>query len=443
MSVQRGNRSAIAVLLFLMGLFSSIQFYFFGRIAISEFVVFLLAPIVFVMDLNTLRRDGFMPLLVLALMSVIGTVLSGWHNHTPMPLLMRGFATMYALFAIPVVVHRFLRWDLNGLKWLLLGTAISQVARIFVGVGSDEIDLGEGVLSSAELAIMIYFGGLFTLPAFFFYFQSPTWLTIAAYMFPTVYVVINSSSGRSALMVTLVAVFMLGYVHRNVARMRMLKKRLMLLASLGFSLAFCLAAGYKFAAKNGYLNERAQKKYEAQTKGGTKNGPLAMLMAGRGEFFIGLFACLDNPIWGLGAWATDVNNYTEQFLSKYGDQEDAEKVYAAREWAARGGRMPGLPCHSMILQNWVYCGILGAFFWPYVFVLMLRLFRRYIDAVPQWFGYLAILLPNYLWAILFSPIGGRFALGIFLAVILMAIAVGKGKMRLPAHMAIEAWRHNK
>lgn len=178
----------------------------------------------------------------------------------------------------------------------------------------------------------------------------------------------------------------------------------------------------------------ARIKYEQQTKNGTS--VVQVLIRGRAEAFCGLYAALDNPIWGFGPWAEDKNEYWARFLEKFGSQEDAVEYYKYKLYEAQKGRslVGMLPCHSMIMQFWVWYGIFGLLYWLYVLWAFFRYFRRELDTVPQWFGYLAGGMPAILWNVFFSPFGNRVMYTTFVVAILMVHAIRKGSVRLPASM---------
>ena len=68
-------------------------------------------------------------------------------------------------------------------------------------------------------------------------------------------------------------------------------------------------------AKENILSEEALRKYEMQTKEG--EGIVNLVVSGRMESFVAIPACFDNPIWGYGPWAIDMDGYYENFLQKY------------------------------------------------------------------------------------------------------------------------------
>ena len=91
------NRS-LDLLMFLTGLFAMTEVYVGGFSAISELVIFMVAPFVFINDLPCLKRDGFMPLVWLLFLTICGCVLASILNHTAFPSLARGLAALYGLF---------------------------------------------------------------------------------------------------------------------------------------------------------------------------------------------------------------------------------------------------------------------------------------------------------------------------------------------------------
>lgn len=438
----KNNRQALAAM-FLLGLFSETHVNIVGFIAISELFVFLVAPLIFMVDYHLLRRDGFMPVIILSVLSCIGCVISSIHNNTPLPLLYRGFASAYSLFAIPVVMHHFLRKDLNGLKWYLIGAAISSVITIFAlrnGVEAQAIEK----TGQWELSFLAHWGATLSLPLQAFYLQCPTLITVIFFLIPPIWTIVTTTTGRSSILTASITLFLVLFVRRRWRNISKLKAHVFMIGMVGFFIAISLSSGYKLAAQRGLLNERAQNKYETQVK--TGGSPLALLMAGRGEFFIGLLAAFDEPFWGHGPWALDKKGYYQDFLKRYGDEEDFRKynegqIYMARVYGGTGYNR--LPVHSMIVGNWVYFGILGLPYWIYILIKIFSVLRRYLDAVPQWFGVLANMIPGLVWNIFFSPLGGRTSLGLYITIIMLVTAVGRRLIPLPEDMCFEAMKYDR
>ena len=144
--------------LFLLGAFSATQVRLIGSIGISEIVICLAAPFIFISDYHLLRRDGFLAVSWLGLSVVAGCVIACVVNNTPFAAAIRGIATPYVLFSTIVIGHRLVRRCPMGIKWFYLGVAISVVVNVFVfqtatelsiyGGGETGIDAAEGIMSS-------------------------------------------------------------------------------------------------------------------------------------------------------------------------------------------------------------------------------------------------------------------------------------------------------
>ena len=206
--------------------------------------------------------------------------------------------------------------------------------------------------------------------------------------------------------------------------------------------AMGIMSAYKEAATSGLLGERALAKYEGQMRGRKSSNILTLLMAGRGEFFVGLYACVKKPILGYGPWAIDKDGFYDDFILKYGDIEDVEKFDKQRQWEIKHGfiRQGFIPSHSYIISFWLWYGIAGLLFWLYVLFQYIRYFKKDLATVPQWFGPLGVFAAPFLWNFFFSPLGSRVLTGIFIVLIMMTRAVRMGTVRLPSEMIIEIQR---
>lgn len=435
--------------LLLIGMFSMTQISVVGSIGISELFCFLLAPMLFLFDYQALRHDGFMPAVVLSLLAIVGCCISSAVNHSPQPAFLRGFAATYSVFAFLVVHHRLLRNNLGGLKWFLLGVCLSNVINVFVFQRAVETYVVGGVASSEAKAAAVVSGVLFwlnrvgpflTLPARGWYLQTPTIIAVGSAMIMPIYTMATTDTGRSATAVAAGAVLLLVIARRKISAMRAIQRHFLLLAIAGLVLCVLLKDGYKFLAENGYLNERAARKYEGQMMGRSKKDLVGMLLGGRTEFFGGIYAAAKNPLVGYGPWAVDTEGIYRDFVARYGDWEDAEKFQREFLWNMQMGRYGLLPAHSHIVGFWVHYGILGGVFWIYVLWLIYKLLRRNLVAIPQWYGFFAFTACSALWDIFFSPYSQRVGMPFFIVALLIADAVRCGKIRLPPLMADEITR---
>ena len=199
-------------------------------------------------------------------------------------------------------------------------------------------------------------------------------------------------------------------------------------------------AAYKFFALNGYLGEHARNKYIGQTKQG--DSILHLLMAGRSEFFVGMRAVIDTPIFGFGVNAEDKKGYWGDFIAKYGDYDDYQSYLKAIARNERMGFRPRIPVHSHIVDFWGRSGLPGLIFSIYLLWLVYVFFKRYAAAIPQWYGFFACTIPSLMWGFFFSPYGHGAGRPLLFTCLLIAKAVGDRKLMLPRDFELEARRHD-
>ena len=430
-------------LIFLIASFSMTQVRIIGSIGVSELIIFLVAPFVYIQDLPMLRRHGFSTAINLAWLACLGCVISSIYNHTYLLNALRGVAACYALVAIPVVLHRLLWNNLDGFKWFILGVCVSGILTLFgMRTGVEEAMVERlGDATESELYFGRHFASFFTLPLYIFYFKTPTIIAVLCAMFPSVLTIATTSTGRSQIMTSFAGILLVLFINKKVINMERVKRCFWILAIGGLCFVSLLAAAYKVAAKSGVLNEKAQKKYESQ-QGDSKGGALSLIMHGRSEFFIALFACCDEPIFGFGPWPVDRRGYTTDFLAKYGDSEAYENLLEHRKnLNALGITEFLLPGHSHLMTHWLCYGILGLPYWIYILYLMFKVMRKHLSAIPQWCGYFVMAIPGSIWNVFFSPLSGRVETSFFIVCLLLAIAVGEGRIALSVKMQREANGH--
>lgn len=441
-------------LLLALGIFSHTQIYWFGAMGISELIVFLVAPFLFMKNYAILRREGFLTLIFLVWLSFAGCLISIWINGIPFKDAIRGLMANYGLFAAIVVFHSLLRNNLMGVKWFLLGVAISLVISTFVFQGASELyKYGEGQVGAAASEGIINsplfwtarIGSFWILPCSGWYFSTPqfwNWFSMGAW--GIVSIMISKGSGRSAALTMLASGLLIFLCGKSQKKILSVSRHMGRLVLIGVIFIFVFTTVYRYTAASGILGEEAQQKYERQVKGA--KSPLAVLMSGRSEFFVGIYACLRKPIFGYGPWPWDKEHLYEDWLNKYGTEEATEEYYKylydslKRGW---GERLHLIPSHSVIVQFWLWYGIAGLMLWMYVLYKFWRYIRYDMYAVPQCVGYIVGWLPMYVWNILFSPFGGRLEYGAFISAILLCAAVNKGIVRLPNEMLAEIDWHNR
>lgn len=440
--------NASNIFLFLIGLFSMTQVRIIGAIGLSEIPIFLCAPFLFLADFNILRRQGFMPLLSLILLTCLGCIVSSLHNHTYYVNAIKGFATPYSMFAVTVVLNHLLKDNLEGMKWLLVGSAFTLILNVFIlpmdaevqafAEGATGFAAGKIIAESSTIFWISRIRPLITLPIAAWYTKTPLWYSIGALMAFIAFALISSSSGRSTALWCVLAVTLILICRKSRASMVAVKRHVILALVCVAVMASVFSAIYKYGAEQYWFGEVAYEKYRRQSKSGS--GVLRLLMSGRAETFIGFFACLDKPVLGHGPWAIDTKDYIENFLRDYGDYEDYQNLVHTRVyWGSLGySVVKVIPGHSHIVTFWLWYGIFGLLLWLYVLWLIYKYFTKYLDVVPQWFGYFAVTISASLWGIFFSPYSQRILFPLLFCALIYVRNVANRKMNLPPEMLREA-----
>ena len=426
--------------LFLIGLGSLTQIKIGFSIGISEIFVYLAAPVLFMRNFAMLKRDGMMTLLFLGLLVNVMNVVSGLANHIPIYFYFKGFATTYPLLAFPVVLHHLLTKNPLGHRWLLLGVAFSNIVNIFMFQTSFETtQYAQGAEGTAAVeAIMsgpIFWIGRLSnfirLPTAGWFWETPLMYTYLAPLGLAAFSMLTSASGRSAALGSIGILFIALFCGKSRSRMNRFGRNIWLIIVLAVVGIFIAHGAYRFAATHGILGEKAQAKYETQTKG--EGGILKLLMGGRGEFFIGFLEALNKPWVGHGPWAMDNGESTVEFLVKYGDAEDYEHVMKSIRYREGQGmsNLSYIPAHSHIAGFFLWFGIIGLIYWLYVLYAMFRYMHKEMSSAPHWFGVLALATPSFLWTLFFSGFGYRIITMPYVVILFMAHAYYTGAKSLP------------
>ena len=421
------NTKSRSLLLFLIGLFSQTQIRIVGSIGISEFFIFLMAPMVLIGSYGILKREKITPILNLLFLAMVGCAISCLANKTPILAVLRGFAAPYGFFASIVVFYVILRRSPLSFKWYLLGVSISFVVCTFYFQQAVETTMADsaGYGDSAEKIMEgpIYWigrlGGFVMWPIQGMYLQCPLLYSVIASFIFGAWSMLTSASGRSAALLAVASSVFILIGQKSRHSMANIQRYFFPLILGGVFFVFLFKTVYTKAAGSGVLGESAQTKLESQTRG--KTDMLSILMGGRIQVFIGGYACFKRPFLGYGPWAIDDEDITDEFMRKYGNAEDYEQMLKTRGDYARLGfvRHHLLPAHSAIIGWWLWYGILGLPVWFYVLYLMYDTVRHRISSVPAFFGLFATMLPSNIWGLFFSPFGSRMAWAFFVTMLLI------------------------
>lgn len=393
-------------LLFLIGCFSKTHITLIGSLGISEVFILLFAPIIFIRNVNLFRREKVMTLINLAFFWFVGAFISDLAIGSPFPVAIRGIAHPLMLLSSIICIYPLLRKDLDGLKWIILGFAFSEIISIFAFQShlSGGIEAGSAEAIDKVVGYKLFWVGKATaigeLPIKGWYFEMPG---IYSKFVPLGLATFALASGaRSEFLAQMVSWILLMMGGKNIRRIQNMGRRTVYLLLALMVLGPVAKTIYKTAAKSGWMGESEEKKLEVQTK--TGDSALKLIMSGRSDFFVSLLAALDRPILGWGSHAIDYNDYYADFLRRFGDAEDAQK-YELQLQMSNGVHF--LPMHSHVTGFWAWHGIMGLVFWLYALWLITATLMKRIGVYPPYFGYLALVIPIMVWHILFSPFGLR------------------------------------
>jgi hypothetical protein len=183
------------------------------------------------------------------------------------------------------------------------------------------------------------------------------------------------------------------------------------------------AAGYAYAAEQGWLGTASVTKYESQSA-----GKYGVFVGGRADVLVSGQAIADSPVIGHGSWAKDwkYQNLLSARLAELGYPDQGAPSEAQ-----------GLiPSHSYVLGAWIEGGVLGALFWGWITLTTVRAMRRTYGLNEPLAPMVAFVTLTLLWSVLFSPFGAQERLyAAFFIVVILAFA-GLGPRR-SAHR--DAW----
>ena len=449
-SVIRKKSKWAAFGLFLIGTFSVTQIKVGFSIGISEIFVYATAPFLFFHNFRLLKQHGMLFFIYLGIAVSVACVISGLYNNMPIFMICKGLASTYPLFAFTVVLHHLLIKNMTGHKWLFLGLALSMVINVFAFHTSFEYEMyAKGTADAAESIAsgpIFWIGRLsrfLSLPYMGWYLQTPTVYSMFAPVGLAIFAMVTSESGRAAALGAMGACFIAFLGGKTRRSMQRFARNFWAIAIFGMIAVFTFKAAYDYMGVNGLLNERALNKFEEQTSDG--KGILHLLMSGRSEVFVGAMAALDKPWIGHGPWAIDDGGYRKKFLSKYGNDED----YRFFEGMQAHYRKLGIyyatyiPAHSHIVSFWLWFGVVGLFYWVYVFYAIIRFLRKEVAAIPQWFGVLAMGAPAMLWHLCFSGFGYRIMTLPYVVMLIMAHNIYKGRIKIPVEMEEEINKYER
>jgi hypothetical protein len=343
--------------------------------------------------------------MILSALWLGSAIFTDYLHGTELPLAMRGAARPIFLGASMFVAYQFLRPNPRAVAWFYLGHMLSNIISMYV-FKPGAIDITEqlaginitgkfesqgiGIIQAIVPCLLIWQGS-----------QFPMLAGAVSAAFGLLCVFLGSRSAGGCMFVSGVAIIAAyRLLPVEAGRFRLTMRSMILLVLVGGIGVFGFSELYKTAAMKGWLGETASAKYFQQTQ-----NRFGLLAGGRMEFVGGVLAVIDSPLIGHGSWPTD----TKGFFLQATELANADMDPGTYEYLALG--VSRIPSHSQILEAWVEHGFLAVLFWWYIIWLLVRCSLRGVFSQPDLFPAAVFLLMGKWWDMLFSPAGGRVALG--------------------------------
>jgi hypothetical protein len=227
--------------------------------------------------------------------------------------------------------------------------------------------------------------------------------------------------GRSSFLCYMISASIMVMVGRKRGQIKLAANKMISVMIFIVCVTFGAKVIYEAAVSRNLLGEEELSKYEKQAQ--SKIG----LLSGRSHFISVFYAVCDSPILGHGSWALDEKGFEVRAMEWMEDEEGLERYY-------KTGRIGHIKGHSHIWAAWTWHGVLGAAFWVYVLTIMWRTLSKRMGVVPELFGYFALSIPSFAWAIFFSPFGDRVLLCFTCALCLLIRRIDEVQKRTMAQM---------
>jgi hypothetical protein len=401
---------------FLLGLGTRLQIQVIGYLPFTEIFLLLAVPFYLpkIQSSGALRRTGWcVPLLLIWLLSLM---VSDLYRGTLWSLAARGIARI----VIFVIAIPFFTWFLRSgcydkVLWWTIGTLPSFALSGFIFRGGVH-EGREMVYGTADIKYDTHWGGVLgiavTIACLLIYKRSH----VLCYLINVglgLFHIANAMRASGAITIlSSVITAGLNLVRSQRRRFAVFERialwKLAVIAVLVVIAGYGLVTWYAESARLGHFGERARIKYESQAR--NKYGLIA---GGRPEFVGGLLAISESPVIGYGSWPLDT---TRAFARAC----EIMEVRLSPDYYTKG--YPLIPSHSHILGAWVEAGVLGIFFFLYIFWVAARaVYLPIVDEKRLRFWVVSCALP-LLWAILFSPISARLESSFLLGAIFNQVA---------------------
>jgi len=382
------------VIIFFIGLLALFYIDIVGQLYLSEIILILLAPLLWVRKSRALLGNpDARKILLLGLVWFLGQVLTDLIRQTPLPDLARGWAGIVVLLISFSSLYLLLGNNTRRIKIFIFGYVLSGLISPFI----------QPLPYFADYPWKFGFGHPVVLLAFLFVIgisqgylkQMGKWLWLIIAVGVLSFFLNARALGGAVLFSAVILWLRTSPMTRRILS-RLNVKNLLITSLLIVVIGWGLLAGYAYSAERGWLGQNSKAKFEMQYN----NSLISLIVGGRYSILASSRAILDSPIIGHGSWAKDMKYRLYLFeLADLGYQLSAAQL----ENVVYESDL--IPAHSHLMQAWVWAGLLGALFWGWVLVFVGRTFIRASVLPNELYPLLLFFCIIAVWHILFSPFG--------------------------------------
>jgi hypothetical protein len=399
------------LMLLMMGVFSYPSVKVIGYITFTEIILIASTPVLLLLYRGALRGTNIKTLIVLGAAWLCSAIISDLYRGAEIEQFARGWARVIMLVSSLMVTYSLLVQTPRLFSYYAVGLTASAVIVLYYGrVGLQDYEQATQERWQNSWTTSYVYVALNAAVAIGLLLWRQTGVVIGVFLIVGATCVFFGSRALGAVLI--MAALTMVVVHRANATdgpRKIAGRKFLWYTFIAAGCGALVIQTYAELAVRGYLGESAQAKYIIQSQ-----GRFGIVLSARTNVVGAVMALTDSPFVGFGSWAEDRGSYFYRAIEFVGYDPrtvtNDEDLFKGR-----------IPTHSYILEAWVEHGLLAAFFWVFVLVLIVRAFRsiRLID--PALLPAVSVYLWLFLWNIFFSPLGSRPVVGASLAIILCAL----------------------
>jgi len=386
--------SSADVLALMLGLLALFYMEIVGQLYISEILLVLVTPILWLRRGQALLRNSDVrKILALGWIWFISQVVTDVIRQTPILDLARGWAGIIFLLINFCGLYLLLGNDIRRIKIFAFGFAISGLISPLIQPSSYYLAEPWKFGFGEPISLLIFLFIVMVSKGHIFRIRKWVWLIIAIGAL-SFYLNARSLGGIVILSGVILWLRTSPLTWRFLAQIRLQNIFLggLLIGLIGLG----LLQGYAYAASEGMLGQKVKEKFQFQDNGSV----WGLILGGRFEILGSSQAILDSPIIGHGSWAKGAKYRLFMYqLRGLGFNIEQGRL----DYYVNSSDL--IPAHSHLTQAWVWSGVLGAVFWFWILIFMGKAvlkenkFPGELYPLVIYFGIATI------WDILFSPLG--------------------------------------